>query len=207
MAEAARTLRPHFAERRRHQRVQLTLLGRFMLESQQEYPCQTLNMSPGGVALIAPVLPRPGERVVAYIDELGRVEGRVTRLFEHGFAMTVSGTPRRREKLAEALTWLANRGKLGLPEDRRHARVVPRDPRSIITMPTGSTFPCVVVDVSLSGAAVRSEIRPPVGTRITLGRTPARVVRHIENGFAVEFARYQHVATLEDELKAPDPQF
>jgi hypothetical protein len=207
MADAARTLRPNVGERRRHQRVQVTLLGRFMLEDQQEYPCQTINMSPGGVALIAPVLPRKGERVVAYIDQVGRVEGNVMRLFEHGFAMTVSATARRREKLAEALTWLANRGKLGLPEDRRHSRVTPRDPRSIITMPTGSTFPCIVMDVSLSGAAVRSEIRPPIGTRITLGRTPARVVRHIENGFAVEFNRYQQMSTLEEELKAPDFEF
>jgi hypothetical protein len=207
MADAARKLRPNVAERRRHQRVQVTLLGRFMLEDQQEYPCQTLNMSPGGVALIAPVLPRKGERVVAYIDQIGRVEGSVTRLFENGFAMTVSATARRREKLAEALTWLANRGKLGLPEDRRHDRVVPRDPRSIITMPTGSTFPCLVIDVSLSGAAVRSEVRPPIGTRIALGRTPARVVRHIENGFAVEFNGYQQMSALEDELKAPTLEF
>ncbi|KAA5603666.1 PilZ domain-containing protein [Blastochloris sulfoviridis] len=207
MADAAHKLRLNTAERRRHQRVPVTLLGRFMLEDQQEYPCQTINMSPGGVALIAPVLPRKGERVVAYIDQIGRIEGSVARVFEHGFAMTISGTLRRREKLAEVLTWLANRGKLGLPEDRRHARLAPRDPRSIITLPTGSTFPCLVVDVSLSGAAVRSEIRPPVGTRITLGRTPARVVRQLENGFAVEFARYQQLSTLEEELRIPDPGF
>ena len=201
MAEVAQNLRPRFTERRRHQRVQVTLLGRFMLEDQQEYPCQTTNMSPGGVALIAPVLPRPGERVVAYIDQIGRVEGKVARVFEHGFAMTIASTARRREKLAEALTWLANRGKLGLPEDRRHARVMPRDPRTTMTLPTGSTFPCVVVDISLSGAAVRSEIRPPVGTRVTLGRTPARVVRHLEQGFAVEFTRVQPLDALERELQ------
>lgn len=207
MADAARTLQPNVGERRRHQRVQVTLLGRFMLEDQREYPCQTINMSPGGIALISPVLPRKGERVVAYVDQIGRIEGNVARVFEHGFAMTVSATARRREKLAEVLTWLANRGKLGLPEDRRHSRTVPRDPRSIITMPTGSTFPCLVMDVSLSGAAVRSEIRPPVGTRITIGRTPAQVVRHIENGFAVEFARYQQMSALEDELRMPDSGF
>jgi hypothetical protein len=30
--------------------------------------------------------------------------------------------------------------------------------------------------------------QPAVGTAVTVGRTPARVVRHFESGFAVEFA-------------------
>lgn len=38
-------------ERRRHQRVKVALTGRFMREDRQEYPCQTINMSPGGVLL------------------------------------------------------------------------------------------------------------------------------------------------------------
>jgi hypothetical protein len=32
-------------------------------------------MSPGGIALIAPVVGQPGERVIAYVDHLGRLEG------------------------------------------------------------------------------------------------------------------------------------
>jgi hypothetical protein len=29
--------------------VKINLTGRFMREDRQEYPCQTINMSPGGV--------------------------------------------------------------------------------------------------------------------------------------------------------------
>jgi hypothetical protein len=206
MANAARTFELAPLERRRHQRVKVALLGRFMLEDQREYPCQTINMSPRGLALLSPVLPRKGERVIAYIDQIGRFDGTVARVFDNGFAVTISATPRRREKLAETLTWLANRDA-DQAEDRRHARVAPRDPRSLITMPTGSTFPCVVVDVSLSGAAVCSEVRPPIGTRVTLGRTAALVVRHIENGFAVEFNRSQQMSMLDDDLRLPDSGF
>ena len=36
--------------------------------------------------------------------------------------MTISATPRKRDKLAAQLTWLANRHILNLPEDRRHGR-------------------------------------------------------------------------------------
>ncbi len=34
-------------ESRRFQRVPVTLRGRYMLESRLEYPCQTIEMSPG----------------------------------------------------------------------------------------------------------------------------------------------------------------
>jgi hypothetical protein len=37
------------------------------------------------------------------------VEGRITRIIDNGFAMTVGATARKRDKLAAQLTWLANR--------------------------------------------------------------------------------------------------
>jgi hypothetical protein len=193
---------PLSQERRRHQRVKVSLLGRYMLEDRREFPCQTLNMSPGGAALIATVLPQVGEHVVAYIDHIGRIEGRCVRHIENGFAMTIAGTVRRRDKLADQLTWFANRGVLGLPEDRRHDRFSLRDPRSTLTLPTGVTVPCRVLDVSLSGAAVAADVRLPIGSPVTLGRTLGRVVRHLDGGLAIEFTRVQTPETLERDLGA-----
>ncbi len=66
---------PHSQERRRHQRVRVNLLGRYMLADRREFPCQVINMSPGGMALIAPISGNVGERVIAYVDHLGRLEG------------------------------------------------------------------------------------------------------------------------------------
>jgi len=117
---------PLSQERRRHQRVRVNLLGRYMLEDRREFPCQVSNMSPGGMALIAPVSGHPGEHVIAYVDHVGRLEGKIARQFQNGFAMTISATMRKRDKLAAQLTWLANRHILGLPEDRRHGRVASR---------------------------------------------------------------------------------
>ncbi|MBX6424757.1 MAG: PilZ domain-containing protein [Variibacter sp.] len=187
-------------ERRRFQRVRVNLLGRFMLSDRREFPCQVTDMSPGGMALIAPVSGRPGERVIAYIDHIGRLEGVVARAFPNGFAMTIAATPRKRDKLAAQLTWLANRDILGLPEDRRHERVVPRNARSTMTLANGATIPCLILDMSLSGAAVACDTKPPVGALITLGRTQARVIRHREDGFAVEFTRLLHPDFLEENV-------
>src|SRR5438309_11007021 len=83
-------------ERRRFQRVRVTLLGRYMLPDRREFPCQVADMSPGGMALNALVAGQIGERVIAYVDHVGRLEGVVARHFHNGFAMTIAATPRKR---------------------------------------------------------------------------------------------------------------
>ncbi len=187
-------------ERRRFQRVRVDLLGRYMLPDRREFPCQVVNMSPGGMALIAPVAAQPGERVIAYVDHLGRLEGHVARSLPNGFAMTISATARKRDKLAAQLTWLANRNILGLPEDRRHGRIAPRNPVARLILPNGINVSCRIIDISQSGAGVATDQRPPIGALVTLGKVQGRVVRHLEDGFAIEFTRLQHPDFVEDAI-------
>lgn len=191
---------PLSQERRRFQRVSVNLLGRYMLSDRREFPCQVTNMSPGGMALIAPVAGQAGERVIAYVDHVGRLEGVIARQFQNGFAMTVSATTRKRDKLAAQLTWLANRHILSLPEDRRHGRVAPRNPTGRLILPSGVNVTVRVIDVSQSGAAVATEHRPEIGAAVTIGKTSGRVVRHLEDGFAIEFIRLQHSDFIEDNV-------
>ena len=194
---------PSAEERRRFQRVKVQLLGRYMLADRREFPCQVINMSPGGVAMLAPGIGNLGERVVAYLDHIGRVEGKITRLLDNGFAMTVGATPRKRDKLAAQLTWLANRQILNLPEDRRHERIVPRNPMAWLKLDDeGREISCRIIDLSLSGAALAAEFRPPVKSAVTLGRIQARVVRHLDEGFAIEFVHAQLPDALEDNVSA-----
>ena len=194
---------PAAEEQRRFQRVRVNLLGRYMLADRREFPCQVSDMSPGGMALIGPVSGKAGERVVAYIDHVGRLEGTIVRVFPNGFAMSISATARKRDKLAAQLTWLADRQILGLPEDRRHDRIVPRNPRTTVVMPDGLAMVCRIIDMSLSGAAIASQQKPEIGTLVTLGKIPSRVVRHIEDGYAVEFTRMQHPDFLEENVTGP----
>lgn len=193
---------PLAEERRRHQRVKVNLLGRYMLADRREFPCQVVNMSPGGIALVAPVSGDPGERVIAYVDHLGRLEGKIARLLDTGFAMTVEATLRKRDKLAAQLTWLANRNILNLPEDRRHGRFIPRKSSARLILPNGNNVTCRVIDLSESGAAISisPELRPVVGAMVTIGKATGRVVRHIEDGFAVEFTRLQHPDFIEENV-------
>ena len=91
---------------------------------------------------------------------------------------------------------------LNLPEDRRHDRLLPRNPIALLRLEDGSQMTCRIIDMSLSGAAIASEYRPPLRSLVSLGRVQARVVRHLEDGFALEFVHEQAAETLEDNISA-----
>ena len=193
---------PHSEERRRHQRVRVNLQGRYMLADRSEFPCQVVNISPGGIALIAPVSGAVGDRVIAYVDHLGRLEGKIARQLQNGFAMTIAATPRKRDMLAAQLTWLANRSILNLPEDRRHGRFVPKITDAQLILPNGTNVGVRLLDLSLSGAGIGTQARPEIGSHVTIGKIPGRVVRHLEQGFAIEFQRMQHPDSVEENATA-----
>ncbi|WP_342152995.1 PilZ domain-containing protein [Methylorubrum sp. SB2] len=175
------------ADQRRHQRVRAELLGRYMLADRREYPCQTVDMSPGGVRLTCAVLGSVGERVVLYLEQIGRLEGVIVRHPPGGFAMQLNATPRKRDKIASQLMWLANRDGLGLPEGRTHERLVPTHPGVQLRLDGGRTISARVIDISMSGVALATTTTPPIGTAVMVGSTPGRVVRYFEGGIGAQF--------------------
>jgi hypothetical protein len=174
-----------------------------MLEDRTEHPCLVVDMSPGNVSLRCERAGRPGEKIIAYLDHIGRVEGVMTRTLQDGFAMTVIASDRKRDKLAAQLTWLANKHELDLPEDRRHERVAPRNPLSTLHLTDGRQYPCRIIDLSLSGAAIEIEVKPALGIQVILGTMRGQVVRHFDDGIAIEFAVIQRPETLDSEFNAP----
>ncbi|MEG9527860.1 MULTISPECIES: PilZ domain-containing protein [Methylobacterium] len=175
------------ADQRRHQRVRIAVLGRYMLADRREYPCQTVDMSPGGVRLTCAVQGEVGERVVLYLEHIGRIEGIIARHCPDGFAVQLNATPRKRDKLASQLTWLANREMLGLPEGRSHERLVPIQAAVILRIDGDHEVKARLIDISMSGVAIACPLTPPLGTPVTVGSTPGRLVRYFEGGFGVQF--------------------
>jgi len=180
----------------RFQRVKVSILGRYMLADRREFPCQIIEMSPGDAVVIAPAAGKVGERVIAYLDHLGRIEGTVKEVIDGGFVVDLMASLRKREQMAAQLTYLANKDILNLPEDRRHERLVPDNRHSSILLDDGRRYDCKIIDISLSGAAIEIAVRPALGTQVTLGRMRARIVRHFENGVGVEFTSVQEMLTV-----------
>lgn len=177
------------AEKRRFQRVSVSLFGRCMFESKIECHCQTIQMSPGDMWLFTPYQPRIGEKVIVYLEELGRFVGVAVRQDMTAFAMTINLSESKRDKLADQLTWFANRHDFGLPEDRRHERIVPFMQRANLKLPNDREVIVKIIDISISGVSVESDYLPPVGTHVMVGSTPTVVVRHFPGGFGGEFPK------------------
>lgn len=180
----------------RFQCVNVSILGRYMLENKSEYPCQIIAMSPGSAEVIAPVSGLVNEKVIGYIDHIGRIEGQIDGFVNGGFTLELNASPRKRDKMANQLTWLANKDELNLPEDRRHERVVPDERHAQIVLRDGRKYSCKIVDFSLSGAAVEMSVKPAIGTPVSIGRMSARVVRHFHNGIGLEFSSLQQMISV-----------
>jgi hypothetical protein len=72
----------------------------------------------------------------------------------------------------------------------------------MLTLEDGSKMTCRIIDMSLSGAAIAAENRPPMRSLIMLGRVQSRVIRNLEEGFAIEFVHPQAADTLEESVTA-----
>ena len=142
------------AERRRHQRVKLRLYrDSSCARTARNSTCVTIDISPGGIALSSETPGEIGGKIVAYLNQIGRVQGVVSRRFYGGFAISMMKLPPlKREKLTDQLTWLVNRQALGLPEDRRHERILPRIHHTTLILSNGREFMARIIDVSISGS-------------------------------------------------------
>jgi hypothetical protein len=56
------------------------------------------------------------------------------------------------------------------------------------------------MDMSLSGAALGLDVKPPIGSPVMVGKLRASVVRQFDEGVAIEFATLQTPSSLEQGL-------
>ena len=76
-----------FRDCRRHPRFALKLSGRLLTAAGHETPCETVDVSAGGLAIASTARPERGEPIIVYLDLLGRVEGTAVREIPQGFAL------------------------------------------------------------------------------------------------------------------------
>lgn len=173
-------------ERRRHARVDMPLKARFLGEDGEERPCLVTNVSAGGALIRATAPPREGENVVLYIDEVGRFEGRVLRAAGNEFAVDYRGRRSKNRRTADALTVMLHNRAAGAAH--RAAPRIKTEARAVVRLESGEMQPCSILDISLTGASLDIDPRPPLGAIITLGKMTAKVVRRHEKGVGVVFS-------------------
>lgn len=174
------------AERRRYRRAPMKLGARFMLDDGTEHQGSVIDVSMGGISFAAKTQPPLGTGVIAYVDELGRVEGTVIRGHSVGFAILLALTPYKRERLEEKLSWRLSGAAAKSLEARRFEREA-TDKATTMTRSDGSEMTCKVIDMSLGGVSIEAADFPPIGEEVMVGKMRGRVVRHHETGFGVQF--------------------
>ena len=165
------------------------VFGRFMLPDLSEHACQVVDLSVEGATFITPSVPTQGQSIVAYIEEIGRIEAITGAAKPGGFEISFNLKGSRLERFQQRVEWLQQRGNGDAGDNRRHSRYDPTDRVSQVTLPDGRVYNCEVLDISVSGAGIKTEVVPSVGTYLMLGKMRGRVVRYLEHGVAIEFVK------------------
>jgi hypothetical protein len=175
------------AERRRFRRVPLDLPGRLFIPGDgTEGRCIVLNLSPGGAAIECEIIPPHGTPVVLYVDGFGRFEGTVARRDGNGFGIAFVCTPAKRERIAEQLTLFLNKAMGDESLLRRHERSHQKG-FAKFTRADGQIVNCEVMDISVGGVSLKSDVYPPLGEFVLIAGLAGRVARHHEIGIGIEF--------------------
>ncbi len=201
-------------DRRVHARFVGSINGCYRLASRthqaaaggvEVFACRVQGISTTVATLTAPVIGAVGETLVAHIYGLGILRGRIIRTTASGFAFEIAATEEERLKLGAKIDWL-KRQRVGAQSNRRaHQRFIPRLSRTIVTITDGQSIPCLLIDISRSGAAVSADINPAVGTKLVVGTVSGRIIRRLDVGFAVQFDELQPLDDLESALAPSKP--
>lgn len=170
----------------------------------RSFACRTNRISPFRMIVDVPVVGRVGDEISSHFGDLGTLQGQITDTVTGGFLLELRMAPTMRERLSNQLNWLEKKQKdAKITDARRQVRVLPANPHSVLTFGDGSIHTCFVIDMSVSGAAVSADVQPAVGTPLAVGACVGRVVRHLPQGFAVQFIEPQNRSDLDRRICRP----
>jgi hypothetical protein len=156
------------------------------------FSCTVVKMSAMAAAFSTSAKVEVGDWVVASFEHLGEFEGPILQVTKRQVLMRIVATQQDRDKVAAKLAWIEDKDHA---ERRRFERFVPDEPQSTVSLSSGETLPCTVIDYSITGVAVFADLTPAEGTALKIAKLLGRVVRRFSGGFAVNFITVQ-----------PDPQ-
>ncbi len=176
------------AERRRFRRVRVDLGGRlFVPADSRECHCKVVDLSPGGASVECDLALELNASAVLYVNGFGRLEGTIIRNNPGDFGIRFNCTPLKRERIAEQLILFMNRGLIDEDDSLRRHDLTPTKGIARFTRADGQFVACEVMDLSVSGVSLKTDVRPPIGEFVLIGQMAGRVARHHDQGIGIEF--------------------
>lgn len=167
---------PRPVERRRVERVAAGVPGKVIVPSiEREADCVVTNISPAGAEIACEIAHLLDTPIVLFAAGLGRFEGHVIWERDGSYGVRFSGGA-------------PTRGSSGTQraERRRHKRVA-ANVLAQFAREDGTIVPCVVLDFSISGVSLETNVLPRMGERVSIGGMIGRVVRFHQTGVGIEF--------------------
>jgi len=175
-------------DKRSFERTATSLTGKMFVPAEERtVDCGIVDISAGGAGITCLEMPPLETYVVLYIDTFGRFEAVVTRVIGGVLGLRFVCSDAKRKRLVDQLTLSVGGEAADRPVLRKERRVRV-SPISFFTRISGDRIGCEVIDISLTGASLKTDTRPPIGEMILIGQMAARVVRQHDQGVGITFA-------------------
>ncbi|AMC13393.1 hypothetical protein RL73_05285 [Liberibacter crescens] len=184
---------PQFLDQRAFQRVGVQLNAVLLLIDNSEHQCFVHEISPGDICFSCNVFMKLTDFVIIFVEKIGRIEGNIIKVDDtkNAFVATIRALDKDRQKLASKLVWLANKDELKLQDHRQHERIFPRKSDATLILENKKSYPCQVVNISLSGVFLKTELTLQLNSIVQFNGISARVVRSSPEGVAIAFSEVQ----------------
>ena len=176
-------------EQRRHHRRPLDAEVRFATETDPDARGRIVNISESGLYMKCRTRVRVGEAVIAYPDGFGRLPGTVVWADDDGCAVQFLISEQKRSYLAKRLEDGEGHVLFQKILERRSSARTKLNLEATAVISANESFPCIIVDLSETGAAIEATNFPPIGTRVSIGSIHGVVTRHYSDGFALAFSK------------------
>ncbi len=178
----------HKRNRRLFERRKINRHVRFITRADMEASGQIEDISEGGLRMTTDAVANVGDEIIVYPEGLGRLTGAIVRKEGKSIAIQFEISDSQREHLTKRiLSAQSGVPYLRILENRSDKRAKINVESTAEVVEGGAKFECAIVDISSGGAAIRSEVRPPLNKEIRIGSIRGRVCRHTSNGFAITF--------------------
>jgi hypothetical protein len=176
-------------DRRIDARLPLAIAGKVFIPGEDnEIEVVVLDLSLSGAKLRCGQELAFGTELVLYVPGFDRFAAAVVWAEKTSCGVRFDASPARRERTAQQIVLFLTGVRVTDTHERRNGRIPVPAPRHF-TRPNGDVANFIILDISLSGASLKTMVRPPIGEVVLVGETPGRVSRHFDEGIALEFVR------------------
>ena len=153
------------------------LHGRFLYGKEEEHTCDVVGVALDGILFeTGPrVGPPDGERIILYVDFLGRLSGKARRVEPGSYLLVPDASPRQRERLRQKI----DRLKEGAPPEEIPSGIEFPDQNKFLERTDGSRVPFKVRGISLWGTFIETDGDLRLDERVKIGDLEG-VVKRIE---------------------------